>query len=222
MLANRAAAEQNMTPTLTGDGGMHFIFGDTIDFTRLTWEAFAAFIAVIAAALVGWRQVGIQKRQAAMQHLELRRLLFDQRLPVYLATQAWLGLVLETGSIPSMPRSLNLKGLTQEARIKEVDRQISIDRAFVEALEMSRFVFSPHVFEALEELWLKGNQLHFHQASQVTEGKERDRHIDAEFRLHKWFADRHANLAAVFGDELKVSDGGKSTFRPLAKPEHGA
>lgn len=202
---------------------MNFIFGDTIDFTRLTWEAFATLVtgalAVLGAFKIGMRQAAIQGRQVALQQLELRRLLFDQRLPVYRATTAWLSLIIETGSIPNKPRSLNLKGLTQEARSQVLERHSSIERGFVEALEMSRFVFSPHVFEALEELWMKGNQLHFHQISQDADGKGRSAHIDAECHLLKWFVDRHANLAAVFGDELKVSDGGRSTFRPLAKPE---
>lgn len=199
---------------------MHFIFGDTVDFTRLTWEAFATFLtgalAVGGAILIGLRQAAIQRRQVALQQLELRRLLFDQRLPVYEATRDWIEHVLTTGTVPNRSGNIENARLGVDGPLAEFHRQRALESSFLSAVERSRFVFSPHVFEALEQLWVNGNQLHYHRASQDAEGDIRSTHVDAEHRLRKWFVDQYSNLATVFGDELKVSDGGKSTFRPLA------
>lgn len=198
---------------------MNFIFGDTIDFTRLTWEAFATFLTGIAAVggaiAIGIRQTDIQRRQVELQQLELRRLLFDQRMPVYEATVAWITHILATGNIPA-------RQLAEQSYIRnnqdaaENARQAAIEREFVEAIERSRFVFSPHVFEALERLWINGNELHYYKVAKPQDDAARKRNIDEAMRLHSWFAEQLTLLQAVFGDELKVSDGGDATYRPLA------
>lgn len=202
---------------------MHFIFGDTIDFTQLSWEAFATFLtgalAVGGAIAIGLRQTAIQRRQVDLQQLELRRLLHDLRLPVYEATRNWLGYIAETGTIPNRIGGLGNLIPGSPARIAEQERQQSLERAFLDAIEKSRFVFGPPVFESLERLWKAGNQLHYHRVSQLGPPEGRDAHAEKEAHLLNWLVGKRANLGAVFGDELQVSDGGKSTFRPLAKPD---
>ena len=202
---------------------MNFVLGDTIDFTRLTWEAFATFLtgvlAVGGAIAIGLRQTAILRRQVDLQQLELRRLLHDLRLPVYEATKAWLGHIVQTGTIPNRIGGLGNLIPGSVEHIAEQERQRSLEEAFLDAIEKSRFLFGPPVFVSLERLWTAGNQLHLHRVKQLGPPEGRGAHAEKELDLLKWLSGQRANLGAVFGDELQVSDGGESTFRPLAKPE---
>jgi hypothetical protein len=226
MLVIRLPTEQSVTPTLTGDGGMHFIFGDTVDFTRLTWEAFATFLtgalAVGGAIMIGLRQAAIQRRQVELQQLELRRLLLDLRLPVYEATKAWLSHIVQTGTIPNRVGDRGKFAGGSLGQEQEHERQRLLEQAFLEAIETSRFVFSPPVFDALERLWSSGNKLHLHRVRRLGPVEDREVHARREMELHAWLCDQRAQMGTIFGDELQVSDGGKSTFRPLARPEREA
>lgn len=201
-------------------------WGRSIYWDAMTWEAFATLAAglaaVIGATLVGLRQMAISKRQVALQQLELRRLLYDLRRPIYDATRRWLSFILQTGHIPNRPGAPDQVQLDRRvigAREAELERQAKLEGEFLQAIEDSRFVFGPEVFSSLENLWVQGNEMHYHRVSQRAINADRQRHIDEEARLHRWFVDAIKDLANVFGDELKVSDGGASTYRPLRKFE---
>lgn len=172
----------------------------TIYWDQMSWEAFAALVTGLAVA-IGATVVGL--RQLALQQLTLRLAMFDRRYAIYRATARWIGFILTDGRIPNREGSSSTDAVRRE-------------RDFLDAIDESRFVFGPHVFTALEKLWQQGNQLHHHQASaKRTDDPDRNMHIDHELQIHLWFAEQSKNLGAVFGDELRVSDGGKSSFRPL-------
>ena len=197
-------------------------WGSVIYWDHLTWEAaatlMAGFAAVGGAILIGLNQVKIQRRQVALQQLELRRLLFDVRRPVYESTRDWLAFILQRGHIPNRRYNQDFHDRDAAGVRAEIERQQAIELAFLAAIEQSRFVFSPHVFDALEQFWLQANEMHFHRVSQDAQNADRGAHIDEETRLLKWFAEQHRDLSGVFGDELKVSDGGPTTFRALKEP----
>lgn len=204
-------------------------WGNTIYWDSLSWEAFMTLLvgiaAVAGAVYVGRKQIKIQKAQAdiqrqqtELQQLELRRLLFDLRRPVYEATREWLVFILQTGHIPN--RRHDRQGdRNAPAFIAESERQATLERDFLGAVENSRFVFSPHVYAALEQFWIQGNEMQFHRVSQGPRNADRSKHIDEEHRIAMWFAEALRDLSAVFGDELKISDGGPATFRRLPSAE---
>lgn len=181
-------------------------WGDTIYWDRLTWEAFATLVTGLGV-VIGATWVGL--RQAALQQRTLRLSLFERRYRIYRATGKWVGYILTTGHIPNRASNADADAQTRE-------------REFLDAVDESRFVFSPHVFDALEQMWLQGNQLHYHQSSRRQAGEDQATHIDAERRILDWFGQQAIRMAATFGDELKVSDGGPSSFRPLPKADVGA
>lgn len=184
-------------------------WGDTIYWDRLSWEAFVATLAVLAAGIVGWRQAGVVKEQAKLQQLALRHGLFERRHSVYHAARAWLGFVVAQGTIP------NRQPDGEDRPQPEWTTHQALEREFLDGLDMSRFVFRPAVFEELHNLWLAGNQLHYHRVAARKRDENAEMHRKNEATVFATISENYRNIAAVFGEELRLDDGGAVDLRPV-------
>ncbi len=188
--------------------------GNTIYWNAFTWEAFAALVtggvAVYAAYRIGQRQSKIIERQVLLQHLTLRHELFDRRFAVYQAALDWLRFIAQTATMPNRP-----PGEGRNRPQDEWARQAALERTFLEALDLSRFIFRAEVFRALNKIWEQGNQLYYHQRSKRDDGDNSQIHIDNENKTLTTLTDTFSNLRDVFGDELQLGDGGPTDFTPI-------
>ena len=115
--------------------------------------------------------------------------------------------------MPNRPRD-DAAILDPEAtRQAEGNFQAKIESDFLAAVTTSRFVFNSNVFAAQEKLWVQGNQLHFHAVSQNAPAENRAYHVEEERNILTWLYQQQTGLAAIFGDDFKVSDGGPSVYR---------
>lgn len=113
-----------------------------IAWTEFSWEAFATLtggiLAVVAALAVGIRQTQISRdqttilaRQVHLAELEQKIALYDKRMEIFHSANDFLVEVLHhTGSPPPETRNDYLK-----------------------CLNLSRFLFSPALFNKLNEIW---------------------------------------------------------------------
>ncbi|GEM_PF-5573000 len=179
---------------------MNFIFGDTVDFTELTWEAVAAFVAVIAAFIVGLRQADIQKRQAQIADVQARATLWQARLDVYDATRAYLSYIALKGAVPG--RQTLAASMTHGAVTAP-----EIAEAFNTALDRSQFLFRRSVHDELTMIAQEADQLATLRASADIHYDPTTGPIEAKAAaLRQSLVERHQNVAAIFGDELKLSE----------------
>ncbi len=177
------------------------------------WAALLAFIAALmalaAAAWVGRRQSSIMLEQARIQALQadianraleiedlkVRTDLFDKRMAIFDAAQAFTRFIFTDGAPPNSRRGRSAA---------ERQRQMKVSRDFSEAMERSRFVFDEEVRQALwDDIWIKANQLEFHtlrlEAPQA--GDEVD-HAQKVLDLQLHFASYDLN--AVMGPKLRL------------------
>jgi hypothetical protein len=108
-----------------------------IDWCAFTWEAFATLAtglaAVVAAYLIGRRQVQIQQAQTHLQERSLRFQLLDRRYSVFDRTEALLLEIVRTAKGPSR----------------------ECERNFLIAKGEARFLFDNSVLIGLQEIWEK-------------------------------------------------------------------
>ncbi len=108
-------------------------------FDYMSWEAAATLVtgllAVIGAATVAWRQVGIQESQHRVEKLKAKTDLFDLRYRVFVE----FGVFLDTAA----------EGTAQLQTIIEGTRQ-NVDRA--------KFLFGTEVYDELSELFELGQK----------------------------------------------------------------
>jgi Zn-dependent oligopeptidase len=106
-----------------------------IDFCAFTWEAFASLVtgiaAVSGAVWVGRKQVAIQEKQVELKTQSLKSELFAKRLENYESVRDFMNSVLRTPDV--------------------IDDQL-LNRFFVAQRE-ARFLFSPNVYQRLDEIW---------------------------------------------------------------------
>lgn len=181
----------------------------------MTWEAAAGFSAVVAAGVVGLRQMailteqaaiqrdqaGIQKQALDLEHLKVRTELFDRRMVVYEAAREWIDFVAMHGRAPL--------SLAQDQILSEDQRneEVAIASRFLAARDQSRFLFSPAVFKALCELWRHGS-IHSRLQRQLA---HLHRNEDPEAVLGKMdetldrIADVDNRLVDIFGDEIRLT-----------------
>lgn len=179
-----------------------------IDWTGLSWEAFATLasglLAVIAAVIVGLRQVAIQReqvavaarqteildRQTALAELTLRHELFEKRYAVYAAANNLLFKAVQNG--------------------EWVSYNDEVRATFAAAMDKAKFLFRPSVSAALQEIWGKvneGTRIH----TEMKALYDRERHYGPDLPQQSydcaiWISERYLKLSDVFGDELKLSD----------------
>lgn len=168
----------------------------------------AAYRVGIRQALIMSDQTKIQERQVVIaEHaldLELRKVnvdLFDKRFEVYESTRKFLSFMITHGNAPGW--NLSIEGVTSEA-------QMELQTNFLAAIDKARFLFGASVREGLEEILSWADNLHFQDwtENEPREGETaeqlRVRSINAYVSFRKKMSDRLANLADVFGDELRL------------------
>jgi hypothetical protein len=108
-----------------------------IYWSEFTWEAFATLAtglaAVVAAYLIGRRQVQIQQAQTHLQERSLRFQLLDRRYSVFDRAEALLLEIERTAKGPSR----------------------ECERNFLIAKGEARFLFDDSVLTGLQEIWAK-------------------------------------------------------------------
>lgn len=191
----------------------------SMTFDYLTWEAFAAFSAVIAAFLVGRRQVGIAIRQADIQaqqleiqnrladleELKLREALFDARYNVYNASRRWLVSTIRHGTPPLSSRKPKT---TQTA----LERNLADD--FLDAIDRSRFLFGHEVRAVLVKMWEAGNDLKSAERSlsrQTLSQLQRDRALTRHDQAFEYLESLVPEFANIFKDELTLTNRDRPT-----------
>lgn len=179
-------------------------WGDAIYWDQFTWEAFAtllaALLAVAGAVAVGLRQVAIQQRQAEIADLEVRSTLWRERLAVYDATRAYLSHIVTKASVPG--RQTPGGKMTSQPAVA-----MDVAQAFFTALDRSQFLFRPEVHRALDEVWRDAEKLaDLRGSADIMYEPTKTPMEKRAAELRKKLVDRHANVAAIFGDELKLTD----------------
>lgn len=191
----------------------------TAEGAAMIWAALIGvaigFATVFAAYRVGLRQAVIMsdqtkilKRQVEIaEHaldLELRKVnvdLFDKRFEVYEATREFLSFMLTHGNGPGL--NLAVEGST-------ADDQLKLQGDFFAAIDKSRFLFGSSVTKGLEEILSWADTLHFETWADrkpregESDEQRKNRNINAYVAFRKKMSDRLANLAYVFGDELRL------------------
>lgn len=187
----------------------------TIYWDAMTWEAAAGFSAVLAAGVVGWRQMAIQGEQARIQrdqtriqkqaldleHLKVRAELFDRRMVVYEATREWLDFIAIHGRTP-----LSLD-MDQIESAEQRTHEVGISSRFLAARDQSRFLFSETVWQALCDLWRKGS-IHTRLQRRLSHLTSReDPHVVLEQMDETLdrIADVDTRLVDIFGDEIRLT-----------------
>lgn len=179
-------------------------WGDTIYWDRLSWEAFAALMAVLAAGVVGWRQVGIQQRQVEIAALEVATTLWGERLKVYDATSRYLSHIMTHSSVPGR--------MTLAANVYSKDvsaPEIALD--FMNGLDRSRFLFRAPVRAELERIYRLAEELAdiigsadiLYEPGKTTMPKR-------AAAIRSELGQVYANVAGLFGDELQLTQRSRS------------
>lgn len=156
-----------------------FFCSDNPEAKAILWAAVIAavpaLLAVIGAFLIGQRQLQLLDYQAALQgeigiraaEIEKGKLkadLFDRRMAVYTAAQAFVGVIMAEGEGPQF----KTKG-----SVEEIERQATIAREFSDAIGVSKYLFSQEVHDSLlNDLWRGSANLHFHNTSKVEDGND--------------------------------------------------
>jgi hypothetical protein len=154
---------------------------------------------------VGILQAQILDKQSQLQHLtanrtleleerKLRADLFDKRMEVYTATQAFIGVILAEGEPPSYART---------GSDEEMARQFRITREFTVAIDRSQFLFGQHVEAELRQLWTNANDLHYHNVQHANDRPDDEEdHAQKARDLIKGFLTYDLN--ALMGDKLNI------------------
>lgn len=177
----------------------------------LSWEAAATFVAgawtafatlatgaaaVGGAIWIGLRQVGIATRQAEiverqveiqagqlkLEEMKGRMALFDERMKVYSAAEAWLIRFAQDGKKP----------------VGDVERE------FRNAIDRSRFLFGAGLRDQLFDLWKAGNQHHYHLVS--FDAERAADHLDKAHAIALHLTSAMTALPAIFGPKIDLSD----------------
>lgn len=171
----------------------------SIDWSAFTWEAFATLttgmLAVGGATYVGIKQTRISKRQneildrqTRLAEAEHRADLFERRLQTFEATADF---VIHINEFPDSDPKHKVRMNLFAAKLRE-----------------SQFLFKPHVFQALQEIWEKGNEFRADRAASMSNHKDGIRsEPDLERRLLEqpnWMFNRLDTLADVFRDDLDL------------------
>ena len=165
-----------------------------IDWFAFTWEAFATLVtggfAVVAAYLIGRkqmailaRQADIQAKQVELQSLQLRANLFDRRIKVYDATFEWLRVIAAQGYMPG-----DHELTTPETR--------EIEFAFYRAIYASQLLFGRGIYDKLETLRQRAIEWTLLKQTDVVKAGE----------IYMELVQLTERLDDFFGDELKLGE----------------
>jgi hypothetical protein len=166
-----------------------------LDLAKLDWQSLATLItgalAVGAAVLIGFRQLGITRRQTTiaqqqtrLAELTLRYQLFDRRMIVYNSTADFLAAIFRDAAYPSR----------------------EVQAAFFSALGSSRFLFSAETYEGLSEIWERATDFRLLKLKARASADSGDpENKQAEDMALTWFFNRLESLPNLFGTELRLT-----------------
>jgi hypothetical protein len=159
----------------------------------------AGLAAVVAAVIVGLRQAGIARtqaeisrrqteilgRQVLLDELKNRSDVFDRRFAIYQATVK----------------------LLSEVMVHAAKASGDTERDFLRALDQSKFLFRPAVYESLRTLW--ADYCMFGAFKSIMEAgpqhPEYHQSVDGEHASLLAFNERLGSLSELFGDELVIA-----------------
>lgn len=170
-------------------------WGQTIYWNTMSWEAFAAICAVIAAGWVGSRQIGITRKQTELQTLELKTALWDRRMAIYDTTRAYLAHIVLKGNVPGRSTMFGVTGSGSELAIE-----------FHQAVDRAQFLLSPEAYARLSNVRATAERLATlrEDARRMYEPKDSKSKIEtAEARAA--LIEAYNNVAAIFADDLKLN-----------------
>lgn len=165
-----------------------------------------ATAAVIAAFIVGHRQIEIIRRQVGiadqslrLEALKVRVEVFDKRVSVYERSRDFLEFWVFHDRIAGYPK---VRG--EETPVEEM----KVRRDFILAMHESQFLFRPSVHKRLRELFAVAKKLHSNQRAMTTPlgTPGREEAFENDERLSKELSEFQENLTELFGDELNLSD----------------
>jgi hypothetical protein len=158
--------------------------------SEFSWEAFATLAtglaAVVAAYLIGRRQVQIQQAQTYLQERSLRFQLLDRRYSVFDRAEALLLEIVRTGHGPSR----------------------ECERSFLIAKGEARFLFDTAVLIGLDEIWEKSVEYDALCRKMETIYREHGHYGEGNPRRKldqiTWISNRLATLPKLF-DSMKLA-----------------
>lgn len=165
-----------------------------------------AVAAVVAAFIVGHRQIEIIRRQVEiadqalrLEALKVRVEVFDKRMSVYERTRDFLEFWVVHDRIAGYPK---VKG--EGTPVEEM----TVRRDFIAAMQESQFLFQPSVHKRLRELFALSKKLHSNQRAMHTPlgTPGREEAFEKDERLSEDLQEIHSDLPSLFGDELNLSD----------------
>ena len=182
------------------EGSMFEHWGRTIYWDSLSWEAFAAFAAFIAAGVVGWRQVGIARRQTDLLDLEVRTALWDRRMALYDTTREYLAHIVQKGRFPgrgSMFSKLSSRPVPG----------VPLALAFHQAVDRGQFLLSSESYARLLAVRDRSERLaEIHEdASALYEPEKTRLGLEAK-TIRAALIENYNNVAEIFGRDLTLSN----------------
>ena len=165
-----------------------------------------ALAALIAAFIVGRRQIEIVGRQVEiadqalrLEALKVRVEVFDKRVSVYERTRSFL----EFWSMHD-----RIAGYAKERGGKVPVEEMRVRRDFILAMHESQFLFRPSVHERLRDMFAVAKKLHQSQRKmELPLGSPgREEAFENFEKLSEKLQEVQVNLPRLFGDEMNLSD----------------
>lgn len=175
-------------------------WGNTIYWNALSWEAFAALAAIVAAGVVGFRQVGIASRQIKLQALDVRAALWDRRMVIYDTTREFLAHIVLKGRVPGRGSAF-----ARVAGRKAPGGELGV--AFSQAVDRGQFLLSSESYTRLVALRNRAERLaEIHEDAGIVYEPDKSR-LEAEAKtLRAQIVHDYNHVASIFGDDLTLQD----------------
>lgn len=173
--------------------------GNTIYWDAMSWEAFVALVAVLAAGLVGWRQMRVLDRQVDVAALSVKEAVWDRRLVIYDTTKAYLSHIVLKGRVPGRGSAL--------AKVSgRIPAGGDLALAFSQAVDRAQFLMSDATYRRLLDLQAKADRLaDIHEDAGIFYEPSKSR-LEAEAKdLREFIVGQSASVAAIFGEDLRLS-----------------
>lgn len=175
-------------------------WGDTVYWDSMSWEAFAAIAAFIAAGFVGWRQVGIAKRQSEIQALELKAALWDRRMAIYDTTRSFLSHIALKGRVPGRGTALSKVSGRPPAGL-------DLASQFNQAVDRGQFLLSAESSRRLQSVQRTADRLADIHEDPGAFYEPQKSELEAEAKVLRAQLVEHYNaVAAIFGEDLVLRE----------------
>lgn len=164
-----------------------------------SWEAFVSGLAILVAGFVGFRQVGLQKRQSALEELALKSALWDRRMEIYDATAAYLGHIVLKGGVPGRTTAMS-----KAAGFGAPAAELAID--FDRAVQRSRLLLSPPAASRLADVQAKAMRLgDIREDSALMYGDNKEALQDEAQAIRASLITAYNDVSAIFGEDIRLT-----------------